>query len=235
MNPPAHNATDTRPLVVAFTGASGAVYGLRLLEVLGRNDCPVELLISPAAAEVAHQELGLVWNVDRFSTESLWRSPDGQPWWYRLGEPFTEIAKPAIDETSQQATFRFRYYHHQDYTAPVASGSHRTRGMVICPCSAGTLSGLVHGASNNLILRAADVHLKERRRLVLVPRETPLSLPALRNMVAATEAGAVVLPASPGWYHRPQRLHDLVDFVVARILDHLDIEHRLIRRWGDEA
>ncbi|GIW91023.1 MAG: flavin prenyltransferase UbiX [Pirellulaceae bacterium] len=220
------------PLVVALTGASGSVYGVRLLDVLSRLGHRVELLISPAAAQVANQELGLVWNLDDFRLESLWRTPEGRAWWEVLGEPF---AKPdgasVVGETSPDD--KIEYFHYQDYLAPAASGSHRTAGMVICPCSSGTLSALVHGAASNLIVRAAEVHLKERRRLLLVPRETPLSLPLARNLVAATEAGAVVLPASPGWYHRPRRLHDLVDFVVGRVLDQLGIDHQLVRRWGE--
>jgi 4-hydroxy-3-polyprenylbenzoate decarboxylase len=116
--------------------------------------------------------------------------------------------------------------------APIASGSFLTKGMVICPCSGSTLSAVVHGASNNLVQRAADVHLKEQRRLVLVPRETPLSSIHLRNMLSASEAGAVVLPAMPGWYHGVQSLGHLVDFVVARILDQLDVENTLVKRWG---
>jgi len=125
------------------------------------------------------------------------------------------------------------YHHHADFTAPIASGSFVTAGMVICPCSGSTLSAVVHGASNNLVQRAADVHLKERRRLILVPRETPLSSIQLDNMKRASEAGAVVLPAMPGWYHGVRSIGDLVDFMVARILDQMGIEHTLIRRWGD--
>ena len=116
--------------------------------------------------------------------------------------------------------------------APIASGSFLTKGMVVCPCSGSTMSAVVHGSSNNLVQRAADVHLKERRRLVLVPRETPLSTIQLRNMLRASEAGAVVLPAMPGWYHGVRSLSDLVDFVVSRILDQLDVENTLVKRWG---
>ena len=126
------------------------------------------------------------------------------------------------------------YYHYMDFMSPAASGSFLTGGMVVCPCSGSTLSGIAYGSSNNLIQRAADVHLKERRKLILVPRETPLSVVQLEAMRRAAEAGAVVLPAMPGWYHGVQSVQDLVDFVVARILDQLGIEHELIRRWGDE-
>jgi 4-hydroxy-3-polyprenylbenzoate decarboxylase len=115
---------------------------------------------------------------------------------------------------------------------PIASGSFLTEGMVIAPCSGSTLSGVVHASSNNLIQRAADVHLKERRKLILMTRETPLSTLQLENMARVSQAGATVLPASPGWYHTVNGLEDLVDFVVARIMDHLGVEHRLMQRWG---
>jgi flavin prenyltransferase len=117
--------------------------------------------------------------------------------------------------------------------APIASGSFLTGGMVVCPCSGGTLAAISHAMGTNLIHRAAEVHLKERRKLILVPRETPLSLPQLDNMKRATEAGAIVLPASPGFYHGAKSIGDLVDFVVARICDQLGVEHSLIRRWGE--
>src|SRR5262249_29691218 len=127
---------------------------------------------------------------------------------------------------------RLHYHHYRDFHAGIASGSFITGGMVVCPCSMGTLAAIAHGMSENLIPRAADVHLKERRKLVLVPRETPLGLLALRNMTAVTEAGAVVLPASPGFYNRPTGLQDMVDFIVGRICDQLGVEHRLFARWG---
>ncbi|NOX56962.1 MAG: UbiX family flavin prenyltransferase, partial [Planctomycetes bacterium] len=126
------------------------------------------------------------------------------------------------------------YHHYQDYRAGLASGSFLTGGMVICPCSLGTLSNIAHGTSTNLIHRAAEVHLKERRRLILVPRETPLSGIQLDNMKRLADAGAVILPAMPGFYHQPQSVLDLVDFIVARICDQLGVEHTLVRRWGAE-
>jgi 4-hydroxy-3-polyprenylbenzoate decarboxylase len=195
------------PIVLALSGASGAVYAVRLLETLlaaGRN---VHLTISPAAVLVLNQELAL--NID-------------------LG------AFDVRDLLTSHVTTRgeVRYHHHQDFMAPIASGSFLTAGMVICPCSGGTLGAVVHGTGSNLIHRAADVHLKERRKLVLVPRETPLSLVQLDNMKRACEAGAVVLPASPGFYHGAHTVEDLVDFVVARILDQLGVEHELMKRWG---
>jgi 4-hydroxy-3-polyprenylbenzoate decarboxylase len=128
---------------------------------------------------------------------------------------------------------RLVYHHHQDFSAGIASGSFQTAGMVIIPCSMSTLGAIANGITTNLITRAADVHLKERRRLILVPRETPLSLIHLENMVAATRAGAIVLPAMPGWYHRPRRLDDIISFVVGRICDQLGIPNTLIARWGD--
>jgi 4-hydroxy-3-polyprenylbenzoate decarboxylase len=124
------------------------------------------------------------------------------------------------------------YHKHNDFLAGIASGSFLTAGMVICPCSMGTLAGIAHGMSENLILRAADVHLKERRKLIVVPRETPLGSIQLENMKRLADAGAIVLPAMPGFYHNPVTIHQLVDFVVGRICDHLGVEHTLFRRWG---
>jgi 4-hydroxy-3-polyprenylbenzoate decarboxylase len=197
------------PLVVAVTGASGAVYAVRLLEVLVESGRRVELLISPSGAAVVRQELSREVSLDRFTAPALLPGASG-------------------DDLSKLV----RYHHYLDYLAPPASGSFLTAGMVVCPCSGSTLSGIAHGASNNLIQRAADVHLKERRRLILVPRETPLSLIHLDNMRRAAQAGAVILPAMPGWYHGVRSVEDLVDFVVARILDQLGIAHKLMRRWG---
>jgi 4-hydroxy-3-polyprenylbenzoate decarboxylase len=199
------------PLVVAITGASGAAYGVRLLEVLARQEIPVQLTVSTAGQEVIAHELGIPLQLNDFSPASLWpQLPPGEA---------AQLAKS------------IQFFHQRDLLAPIASGSHRTRGMVICPCSGGTLSAVVTGASQNLVHRAAEVHLKERRPLILVPRETPLSLVALKNMKAAHQAGATILPASPGWYHGVQSIQDLIDFIVARILDQLDIPHHLTRRW----
>jgi 4-hydroxy-3-polyprenylbenzoate decarboxylase len=204
------STTPDLPLIVAITGASGAVYAVRLLEVLVESGRQVHLLISPSGAAVIKQELGLAVNVDRFEPRSL------------LPQQITEKAAQQIS-----------YYHYSDFMAPAASGSFLAGGMVVCPCSGSTLSGIAHGASTNLIQRAADVQLKEGRTLILVPRETPLSLVQLDNMRRAAEAGAVILPAMPGWYHGVRKVEDLVDFVVARILDQLRIEHQLMQRWGD--
>lgn len=129
---------------------------------------------------------------------------------------------------------RLRYYHFRDFQAGIASGSFLTGAMVICPCSMGTLAAIAHGISENLIHRAADVHLKEKRKLVLVPRKTPLGLIQLRNMVLVAEAGAVVLPAMPAFYNKPATIAEMVDFVVGRICDQIGVEHQLLKRWGDE-
>ena len=192
-----------RPLVLAMTGASGAPYAVRLLRVLCQSGRTVHLTMSASAAQVIREELGIEVSLSRFDPEV-----------------FGELGGTLI------------YHHHADFSARIASGSFRTAGMVVAPCSMSTLGAIAHGITTNLITRAADVHLKERRSLILVPRETPLSLIHLENMLAVTRAGAVVLPAMPGWYHRPQSLDDLVDFVVARICDQLGVEVELSRRWG---
>ncbi|MCI0360209.1 MAG: UbiX family flavin prenyltransferase [Planctomycetaceae bacterium] len=196
------------PLIVAITGASGAVYATRLLEVLLRAGREVHLVISPSGAAVIKQELGLAIDAARPDLAKLLPAD--------LGERVRQVIA----------------YHHEDFMAPIASGSFLTGGMVVCPCSGSTLSGIAHGASQNLIQRAADVQLKERRKLILVPRETPLSVVHIENMHRAAQAGAVILPAMPGWYHGVRSVQDLVDFVVARILDQLAVPHELMRRWG---
>jgi 4-hydroxy-3-polyprenylbenzoate decarboxylase len=212
----------SHPLVLAITGASGAAYAVRLLHVLASGKRAIHLLVSPSGRAVIKQELGIELNLDRFDPRPLleYRFPR---WW--LGQRGRD--EPAFDAAD------LRYFHHADFMAPLASGSFLTAGMVICPCSGTTLAGIAHGTADNLIQRAADVHLKERRKLILVPRETPLSVIQLENMRRAAEAGAVVLPAMPGWYHGVTCLLDQVDFVVARVLDQLGIEHDLMRRWGE--
>lgn len=196
-------------IVVALTGASGSVYGLRLLEVLLCAGRTVHLTISPAATAVLATECERTLDLQRFTPEPL------------LGSVAT-----AIDCS------RLRYHHYQDFQAGIASGSFLTGGMVICPCSMGTVAAIAQGISTNLIHRAADVHLKERRKLILVPRETPLGLIGLRNLTTVSEAGAIVLPAMPAFYTRPQTISDMVDFVVSRICDQLGVEHQLSPRWG---
>lgn len=200
-------ATD---LVLAMTGASGAAYGVRLLDVLLRAGRTVHLTISPAAALVIEQELGQKVRLDAFALKDL------------IGE-------------ADRASGQIQYHDHRDFRAGIASGSFLTAGMVVCPCSMGTAAAIAHGLSQNLIHRAADVHLKERRKLILVPRETPLGVVQLRNLTACAEAGAVVLPAMPAFYTQPQTLQDAVDFIVGRICDQLSVEHRLLRRWGESV
>ncbi len=192
------------PVVLALTGASGAPYGVRLLEVLARNQVPVWLIASEHGVRLLKEECGID------SLEGL-RRATGDDW-------------------SSVVTFP-----DEDRGALPASGSQRTSGMVICPCSMGTVAAIAGGTSRSLVERAADVTLKERRKLILVPRETPLSLVHLRNLVAVTEAGAVVIPAAPGFYHRPTQVSELVDFIVQRVLDQLDVEIEIARRWGGKG
>jgi 4-hydroxy-3-polyprenylbenzoate decarboxylase len=199
----------SHPLILAITGASGAIYGVRLLEVLLAAGRTVYLTISPSGQAVLDTELGLKVDLDDFLPSTL---------------------APAVYE--QQCDGQIHYCHYQDLMSPIASGSFLTDGMVVCPCSGSTLGAIAHSIGSNLIHRSAEVHLKERRKLILVPRETPLSLPQIDNMQRATQAGAVVLPASPGFYHGAKTIDDLVDFVVARICDQLGVEHRLMKRWG---
>jgi 4-hydroxy-3-polyprenylbenzoate decarboxylase len=226
----------TRRFVVAVTGASGATYAVRLLDVLTAAGCDVDLSISPAGREVLEHELDLRVDLERFDPAMLMLDRR------RYGEDEKLKSVRALADVSSEDSNvlgvasgepgAIRYHHHGDLAAPIASGSFLTDGMVICPCSMGTLGAIVHGTTANLIHRAADVHLKERRRLVVVPRETPLSAVQLENMRRAAEAGAVVLPAMPGFYHGVTGVGDLVDFVVARICDQLGVAHALMRRWG---
>lgn len=195
------------PVVVAFTGGSGPAYGLRLVEVLLHQQREVHLCISPAATKVIEHELGVSIDLQEFDPSALW--PHGESWQGRL-----------------------HYHHYHDFMTPIASGSFLTAGMVICPCSGATLSATANAASRNLIERAAEVHLKESRTLILVQRETPLSLPTIENMRKAKLAGATILPAMPAWYHGDQSVTGLIDFIVARILDQLGVSHSLIKRWG---
>jgi flavin prenyltransferase len=192
-------------VVMAMTGASGAPYAVRLLQVLCRAGHTIHLCVSPSAVQVLREEMDLEVALDAFD--------------------------PAV--FGGLGPGRLVYHHYQDFSAGIASGSFHTDGMVIIPCSMSTLGAIANGITANLITRAADVHLKERRKLILVPRETPLSLIHLENMLTATRAGAVVLPAMPGWYHRPRRLDDIINFVVGRICDQLGVPNTLIERWGD--
>lgn len=195
-----------------MTGASGAAYGLRLVDVLLRAGRTVHFTLSPAAVQVLETETDVR---------------------VKLAETEFDPAALLGPEAAELDLSKLVYHQFRNFRAGIASGSFRTAGMAVCPCSMGTLAALAHGVSENLIHRAADVHLKERRKLVLVPRETPLGLVQLRNMVAVTEAGAMILPAMPGFYHRPKELGDLVDFVVGRVCDQLGVPHALHRQWGD--
>jgi 4-hydroxy-3-polyprenylbenzoate decarboxylase len=192
------------PLVVALTGASGAAYGVRLLQVLARNRVPVWLIPTSHGMRLLRDECGI---------DSL----------------------EALEAATAGGWSGITAFPDGDRGALPASGSQRTAGMVICPCSMGTVAAIAAGTSRSLVERAADVTLKERRPLVLVPRETPLSLVHLRNLVSVTEAGAVVLPAAPGFYHRPGSVAELVDFIVQRVLDQLGLEVEIGRRWGGDG
>ena len=182
-------------LIVAITGASGVVYGKRLLELLREKSVENHLIISKAAEKVIEHELGMT--------------------------------KDDVEKLADHA------YDIDDWSAPIVSGSFKTDGMIIIPCSMKTLAGIAHGYSDNLVLRAADVTLKEKRRLILVPRETPLNVVHLRNMLALAEQGVVVVPAMPAYYHKPKDIDGLVDFVVGKVLDLLGIEHTLYQRWQE--
>jgi 4-hydroxy-3-polyprenylbenzoate decarboxylase len=200
----------TKTVAVALTGASGMPYGLRLAECLVGAGCKVYLLYSQAAHVVAKQEMDLVLpprasDAEKVFTER-WRAQPGQ----------------------------VRVFSREDWFAPVASGSNPADAMVICPCSMGTVAAVAIGLSDSLIERAADVMLKEGRKLVLVPREAPFSVIHLENMLALARAGAVILPASPAFYHHPETVADLVDFIVARVLDQIGVPHELMKRWGNE-
>ncbi|MEJ1378557.1 MAG: flavin prenyltransferase UbiX [Candidatus Sedimenticola sp. (ex Thyasira tokunagai)] len=204
--------TDTgSPISLAITGASGSAYGLRLLDCLIRAERQVYLMVSKAAQVVIPMETGLTLPSQPREMEVL------------LSERYG--AQPD----------QLRVFGREQWTAPVASGSNAPEAMVVCPCTTGTLSAIATGASNNLIERAADVMLKEQRKLILMVRETPFSAIHLENMLKLVRLGVVVMPASPGFYNRPQTVEDLVDFMVARVLDHLGIESDLAQRWGGDG
>lgn len=224
-------------LVVAMTGASGVAYSLRLLEVLVAAGHTVHLTISPAAVEVLKQELDLKVDLNSFDPQQLLvadNSADSKLKLLKI-DGGAGYAASSIFSDSAVMGGKIIYHHFNNYNSGIASGSFLTGGMVVCPCSMGTLASIATGQSRNLIHRAADVHLKERRKLIVVPRETPLSVIALDNMKRIAEAGATVMPAMPGFYHSPRSIHDLVDFIVARICDHLGVQNELIQRWGDKS
>jgi 4-hydroxy-3-polyprenylbenzoate decarboxylase len=203
------SGNTTKTITLAITGASGAQYGLRLLEQLLEAECNVYLMISKAAEVVINQETKYTLP-DSFESQKVW--------FYKT-----------FNSNAQQ----LKIFGREDWFAPVASGSGAAEAMVVCPASGGTLSALATGASNNLIERAGDVALKERRQLILVPREAPYSQIHLENMLKLTQMGAIVLPASPGFYQAPKCIDDLVDFVVARIMEQLKIPHTLMPKWGN--
>lgn len=218
-----------RPLVMAITGASGAIYAVRLLQLLLASGREIHLTISPSGAAVIRQELNIDLPIDlKAMAIASFLNSGIQP---------DTLDNSIVLQAAQAAIVggRLHVHQYQDYFTPIASGSFLTEAMVICPCSGGTLSGIVRSNSGNLIERAAEVHLKERRPLIVVPRETPLSTFQLENMLRASQAGIVVLPAAPGWYHGASHLSDLVDFVVARILDQLAIPHQLMRPWRSDS
>ena len=199
----------TPTICLAWTGASGLPYGLRLLESLLAAGCRVQLLYSQAAQVVARQEMG-------------WELPS------RPADAKAALLERIVAVDPE----KLAVFGREEWFAPVASGSNPPDAMVVCPCSMGTLAAIAQGLADNLIERAADVVLKEGRKLVLVPRETPFSVIHLENMLRLARAGAVILPPSPGFYHHPQSVEDLVDFVVARILDQVAVPHNLMARWG---
>ena len=200
-------SSNGQPVVLAVTGASGQIYALQALKYLLQSEYIVELILSKGAYRVWWEELGV--KIPAVTTQAeFWRQQVG-----------VETAGKLI------------CHHWNDVGAGIASGSYRTQGMVVMPCSMGTVAKLAGGMSGDLLERTADVHLKEGRRLVLVPRETPFSLIHLRNLTTLAEAGARIVPAIPAWYHQPQSVLDLVDFVVARALDQLDIDCVPLRRW----
>lgn len=194
---------------LAITGASGAQYAFRLLENLIQARCKVYLMISSAADIVIHTETNIA-----------------------LADDFTQ-RQTQLCEMTGATQGQLVLLDKKDWFAPVASGSSSPSAMVICPASGGCLSAIANGASNNLIERAADVALKERRPLLVVPREAPYSQVHLENMLKLTKMGVVVLPASPGFYHKPRTIDDLIDFVVARILSQLNLEQNLLAKWGE--
>ncbi len=198
-------------IIFGITGASGSPYGRALLRELASHPLEIHLVVSATAEIVMHEEMGLTFTGGKFNLEEF------------LG-PLTSEPRARIIQHDDR-----------DLAAAPASGSFRTQGMVICPCSMKSLANIAHGTGASLITRAADACLKERRRLVLVPRETPLNLIHLRNMVAVTEAGAIVLPAMPGFYKQPSSIEDLIRHLVLKIMDAIGVEHSIDLRWKDDA
>ena len=206
--------------IVALTGASGMTYARRVLEILNRENCRIHLILSPAAAEVIRQELLIP--VDLADEESVYRALFNSPV-KPASRPFRARLAPNGAAPNRRAGGSVTYHHYEDIAAPIASGSIPVDGMLVVPASMGTIGSIASGISGNLIERAADVTLKEKRPLILVPRETPFNTIHLTNMLKLAQAGATVLPAMPGFYHHPQRLEDLIDFVAFKIISQLGI------------
>jgi 4-hydroxy-3-polyprenylbenzoate decarboxylase len=198
-----------KQIVVAITGASGSIYGLRLTEELLSADCRVSLLLTKSGLDVLRYETGLEWEGTTSARKQLMRDYFG-------------------------GSRKLEHFDEKDLFAPVASGSSAPDAMVVAPCSMGTAGRIAAGMSENLIERAADVVLKERRDLILVPRETPLNQIHLENLLTLSRAGVHILPAMPAFYHRPKKIEELVDFVVGKILDSLGVPHKLFQRWGED-
>ena len=195
-------------ITLAITGASGAPYALKLLRELTEHYSKVYLMLSNAARVVLATECGVQVN----------KSPS--------------VIEQELSQQLNLSAGKIEAFSSDNWMSPVASGSSAPKQMIICPCSTGTLSAIANGASDNLIERAADVVMKERGQLILVPRETPYNTVHLENMTRLSQMGVTIMPASPGFYNEPESIDDLVDFMVARILDHLDIDHHLGHRWG---
>ncbi|MGF1493716.1 MAG: flavin prenyltransferase UbiX [Microcoleaceae cyanobacterium] len=204
-------SSNKKPLIIGVSGASGLIYAVRAIKYLLQADYQIELVASRAAYIVWQSEQAVRMPPDIIQQEEFWREQAGVP-----------------------SSGKLRCHPWQDVGANIASGSFRTQGMVIIPCSMGTVGKLANGMSSDLLERAADVQLKEGRKLILVPRETPFSLIHLRNLTTLAEAGVRIVPAIPAWYHNPQTIEDLVDFVVARTLDQLEIDCVPLNRWKED-
>jgi 4-hydroxy-3-polyprenylbenzoate decarboxylase len=198
----------TNRWVVGITGASGSIYGIRLIEVLLQMNYEVHLVVTEAGWRVLKEELGFETTRRAAALEA------------RFGEAI--------------ATKRLVFHPNADIGASIASGSYRVQGMVIVPCSMGTLASISHGISDDLMTRAADVMLKENRKLLIVPRETPLHAIHLENMLTLARLGVRIIPAMPAFYYKPQSMDEMIDFLVGKVLDNMAIDHDLYRRWGDE-
>ncbi|MBX3422751.1 MAG: UbiX family flavin prenyltransferase [Pirellulaceae bacterium] len=213
------------PVVLGITGASGAIYAARTLQWLLQEGLTVHLVVSRDGLTVVRHELGYHGEMRLEDIPAFFEAAG------RILRLDTRSVAPVQGLEAAIDCGKLHIHQPDDYFVPIASGSYRTRAMVVCPCSGSTLAAIAHSLGRNLVHRAAEVHLKERRKLIVVPRETPLSTMQIENMQRVAAAGAVVLPASPGWYHGVSSLSDLVDFVAARILDQLDVSHQRSSRW----